>query len=196
MFRQLRIGIVLVMIGHAAPALAQDGGARVSGFFGGTFGEGQTNIGTGGSAGYRFSPHVGFDFQALALPDFAIGENGESGRGVAFLTNLVAEFPSAARWLMPYVAGGGGIANISRLTSTVDGAGVPDGRRDILRNRGNRVDVRGGSATDVALTAGGGVDFRIWHDLSVGPNITYMHLFGGSQDLNLTQISGRATYRF
>jgi hypothetical protein len=48
----------------------------------------------------------------------------------------------------------------------------------------------------VALTAGGGVDFRIWHDLSVGPNITYMHLFGGSQDLNLTQISGRATYRF
>ena len=195
MFRQLRLSVVFVMMACATPALAQENGARISGFFGSAFGEGETNIGTGGAVGYRFTPRVGFDFQAVALPDFEI-ENGASGRGVAFLTNFVAEFPSSARWLTPYVSGGGGVANISRLASSVDNRDLPGPRRDIFRGYENRIDVRGGSSTDVALTVGGGVDFRIWHSLSVGPNLTYMHLFGGADDLSLTQISGKATYRF
>jgi opacity protein-like surface antigen len=199
MLAQSRVVLLLALFClAAAPARGQDNGARVSGFFGGTFGEGPTSIGTGGAVGYRFSPHAGFDFQAVALPDLELTDGGASGRGVAFLTNFVAEFPCPARWLMPYVSGGGGVANISRLASTTSlERDLQAGRRlDISREHGNRVDARGGAETDVALTAGGGVDFRVWHNLSVGPNITYLRLFGSLDDRNLTQISGRATYRF
>src|SRR6188768_751361 len=97
----------------AVPAHAQQG-VRISGFYAGTFGEGDTSSAAGGSAGYRFTPHIGFEFEALALPDFEIGSSGREGRGVAFLTNYVTEFPSPATWLTPYIQGGGGVANLSQ----------------------------------------------------------------------------------
>jgi len=43
---------------------------------------------------------------------------------------------------------------------------------------------------------GGGVDFRVWEDLSVGPNITFTKLFGNFRDIELTRIGARASYRF
>ena len=85
----------VVACGLAASASAQEqGGARISGFYAGAVGEGETNVGVGGAVGYRCTPRVGFDFEALALPDFDIDESGGNGRGVAFLTNFVTEFPS------------------------------------------------------------------------------------------------------
>ena len=53
----------------------------------------------------------------------------------------------------------------------------------------------GRSETSLALSIGGGVDFSIWRGLAVGPNITFMKFFG-SQDVDLTQIGVRTTYRF
>ena len=195
---------VTFVFGLAVPARAQEG-ARISGFFAGAIGEGETNISAGGSAGYRLTPHFGFDFEVLALPDFEIDDRGD-GRGIAFLTNFVSEFPSPAAWLTPYIQGGGGVANLN-FGSTFefeDG----NGHRIGLPTRGRRGgpsvvtgDMRlvrvssGRSETDLTLTIGGGVDFSIWRGLAVGPNITFMKFFG-SQDLDLTRIGFRTTYRF
>ena len=188
-----------------APASAQEG-ARISGFYSGAIGEGETNIGTGGSVGYRLTPRFGFDFEVLALPDLEIDDRGD-GRGIAFLTNFVTEFPSPAAWLTPYIQGGGGVANL-RFGSTFEFEDR-DGRRIGLPFRGRRGgpapvitdDMRlvrvsdGRSETNLALTIGGGVDFSVWRGLAVGPNITFMKFFGG-QDTDLTRIGAKMSYRF
>jgi hypothetical protein len=197
---------VVIACGLAMPAGAQEhDGARISGFYAGAIGEGETNVGAGGSVGYRFTPHFGFDFEALALPDFKIDDRGD-GRGVAFLTNFVTEFPSPASWLTPYIQGGGGVANL-RFGSMFEYEDR-DGRRIGLPTRGRRggppvviddmrlVRVNGGrSETNLALSIGSGVDFSIWRGLAVGPNITFMKFFGG-QDTDLTRIGAKASYRF
>lgn len=55
---------------------------------------------------------------------------------------------------------------------------------------------RGRSETNVALSVGGGVDFSLWRGLAVGPNITFVELFGNSRNIALTNIGARASYRF
>jgi hypothetical protein len=206
--------ILTLVCGVPGSLVAQESGARISGFYAGTFGEGQTNIATGGAAGYRLNSRFGFDFEALALPDLALGEGdtrGE-GRGVAFLTNFVTEFPSPARWLTPYVHGGGGAANLKYSSDFFyqDGNGRPipveprgrriGGRRLDPRTLGDDVRLvradRGRSDTSLALTIGGGVDFTVWKGLAVGPNITFMKLFGESSEIDLTRVGARASYRF
>jgi len=206
MSRALCVAIVLgVMCGFAAPADAQEG-ARISGFYSGAIGEGETNVAAGGSVGYRFTPRFGFDFEALALPDFETDDRNGDGRGVAFLSNFVTEFPSPAAWLTPYVQGGGGVANI-RYGSTYEFEDE-DGRPVAASNLGRRGfppivahAVRlirtnsGRSETSLALSIGGGVDFSIWRGLAVGPNITFTK-FLGNRDTDLTRVGARASYRF
>lgn len=198
----------------AAPAFAQQGGARVAGSFAGTFGEGETNVAAGGSVGYRFTPHVGFELEAFALPDLEFDDTGDGGRGVAFLTNFVAEFPSPVRWLTPYVQGGGGVANVSnsRFAVPLDFPRIDPpviSRRDPRRPTGRLVGRqpqggdagdfairRGPSETSVALSVGGGVDFTVWRGLAIGPSISYLKLFGNAADRDLTRIGLRTSYRF
>ncbi len=205
--------ILFLVCGFSQSALAQDGGARVSGFYAGAFGEGTTNSATGGSVGYRFTPRLGFELEALALPNFEVGEidGPREGRGVGFLANFVMEFPSPARWLTPYVQGGGGGANISYSSDFIyeDGDGRPLPVEPRGRRIGGRIDPRtlgdnvrlvrvnrGRSETSVALSVGGGVDFAIWRGLAVGPNITFVELFGSARNIALTNIGARASYRF
>jgi hypothetical protein len=204
MIRGWRFMLVLVvLLGAAWPASAQeDHGARISGSFSGVLGEGDASIGFGGAVGYRFSPRVGIDFEAIGLPDFKINESERGGRGVAFLSQFVTEFPSPAHWLTPYVLGGGGVANVTRQSVFPLIAG-DDIRRMLGRDRRFPVEPdfplggpTGRAETSLALTVGGGIDFNIWRKLAVGPNISYMKLFGNFQDLDLTRIGARAAYRF
>jgi Outer membrane protein beta-barrel domain len=201
-----RLAVVLMIVCGLSPAAYAQQGARVSGFYAGAIGEGETNSAAGGSVGYRFTPRLGFDFEALALPDFEIEDSADGGRGVAFLSNFVTEFPSPASWLTPYVQGGGGVANI-RFGSTYE-LEDRNGQRAPFPNRGRRGAfpvipddmrvVRTGlqrSQTNLTLSVGGGVDFSVWRGLAFGPNITFMKFFG-NQDLDLTRIGVRTTYRF
>jgi hypothetical protein len=61
------------------------------------------------------------------------------------------------------------------------------GRRIDPRTLGDDVRLvqvdRGRSDTSLALSVGGGVDFALWKGLAVGPNITFMKLFGDSSDV-------------
>lgn len=201
-----RLALVLIIVCGCSPAAFAQQGARISGFYAAALGEGETNTAAGGSVGYRFTPRFGFDFEALALPDFAIENSVDGGRGVAFLSNFVTEFPSPARWLTPYVQGGGGVANI-RFGSTYE-LEDRNGLRTPFTNRGRRGGfpvvpdemrlVRTGlqrAQTNLALAVGGGVDFSLWRGLAVGPNITFTRFFG-TEDLDLTRIGVRTTYRF
>jgi hypothetical protein len=202
------IALPLLVLGPVSNAVAQDGGARISGFFAGTFGEGETNIAAGGAVGYRLTPRIGFELEAFALPDLQFDDTGRSGRGVAFLTNFVSEFPSPARWLTPYVQGGGGVANISqsgafafvRDNLPANPRGPLPGRRDPRSLLGDDVRVADiGSRrneTSMALTLGGGVDFTLWRGFAIGPSISYLKLFGNLADRDLTQIGVRTSYRF
>ena len=204
MTRGVRLVLMVVMVSAAAlPVSAQeDHGARISGSFSGVLGEGDANIGFGGAVGYRFSPHVGIDFEVVGLPDFSINDFERGGRGVAFLSQFVSEFPSPAHWLTPYVLGGGGVANVTRQLNFPLYTGG-DIRRLFPSDRRFPVDpldpigrTPGRAETSLALTVGGGVDFNIWGKLAVGPNISYMKLFGNFEDLDLTRIGARAAYRF
>jgi len=206
MSQACRLAVVFaIAFGCAAPAHAQQG-ARISGFYAGALGEGDTSTAAGGSVGYRFTPRVGFEFEALALPDFDIEGSDRQGDGVAFLSNFVAEFPSPARWLTPYVQGGGGVANIQHSGDFFFEDG--DGHRTPapFRNRRGAFQTvpddmhlgraSGRSETNLAMSVGGGVDFTLWRGLAAGPNITYMKFFGGVDDIDLTRIGVRTTYRF
>jgi hypothetical protein len=202
------LALLLFMFSSVTDVRAQDGGARVSGFYAGTFGEGETSIAAGGAVGYRFTPRVGFELEAFALPELEFDDTGDPGRGVAFLTNFISELPSPARWLTPYVQGGGGVANISqtgvfgRLPDNFQSS--PRGR--ILGRRDGRPGLEDDmriadvgarrNETTVALSVGGGVDFTVWRGLAVGPNITYLKLFGNIADRDLTRIGFRSSYRF
>ena len=65
--------LCLISCGLAVPVRAQGSeGARISGFYAGALGEGETNVGTGGSVGYRLTPRIGFDFEVLVLPDLEL----------------------------------------------------------------------------------------------------------------------------
>ena len=204
MTRGVRLMLMVVLLSAAAmPVAAQeDHGARISGSFSGVLGEDDANIGFGGAFGYRFSPRVGMDFEVVGLPDFSINDFERSGRGVAFLSQFVTEFPSAAHWLTPYVLGGGGVANVTRQLNFPLFTGG-DIRRLFPGDRRFPVDpidpigrTPGRAETSLALTVGGGVDFNIWGRLAVGPNISFMKLFGNFEDLDLTRIGARAAYRF
>jgi Outer membrane protein beta-barrel domain len=225
--RRIRFGILTFTILLASTtARAQDGGARVSGFFGGSFGEGKTPITTGGSVGYRFTPRFGFDFEVQVMPDTHFDRDrlnrlldslrpfagivplpniDTSGRTVAFLTNFVTEFPTDASWLIPYLEGGGGVASVSRSLVVLPLLAAPAGPLNlagtvvyppIFGDTSVRFDGLQRSETDLALTVGGGVDFQLLNGLSVGVNIRYLRLFGTTDDLNLTRLAGRVSYRF
>jgi opacity protein-like surface antigen len=206
MSQACRLAVVLVVVWGFSPVASAQEGARISGFYAGAIGEGETNVGAGGSVGYRLTPHFGFEFEALALPDFETENSADDGRGAAFLTNFVTEFPGPASWLTPYIQGGGGVANIrfgptyeledrNGLRIALPGRSrrgafpvIPDDMR-IIRTGGQR------SQTSLALSVGGGVDFSVWRGLAIGPNITFMKLLG-TEDLDLTRIGVRTTYRF
>lgn len=207
---------VLLVLCLTGSVSAQDSGVRLSGNFAGVFGEDHPNMEAGGTVGYRFTPHVGFDFEVLVIPDLEFDEDGirrlptpfpipsfdfgSNGRAVAFLANFVGEFPSPARWLLPYVEGGGGLANVSqsvrfRILPATTVPGVIGRLRELPRGMLAPVETRR-AETDLALTVGGGVDFRIWRGFAIGPSIRYIRLFGTTRDRDLTRIGARASYRF
>ena len=212
-------------------ACAQNGGPRVSGFFGTSFGEGDAAIVTGGSVGYRLTPRFGFDIEVLVMPDTDFDRDrfdgifdtippslggipirrpdfDTSGHTVAFLTNVVTEFPTGATWLIPYIAGGGGVASVSRsivfgpialpITLPTSVTAIDVSLPITLPPLGSIGEIGRieRSETDLALTVGGGVDFQVAKGFAVGADLRYLHLAGTTDDLDLTRIVGRATYRF
>ena len=201
-------------------------GGRVSGSFGGSFGDGGATVTTAAAASVRFTSHVGMEFEAVFIPDLEFSSRFEpiplarggttvppslggrpgivpirietTGRTVAFLTKFVAEFPTGVRWLRPYVSGGGGAGQVVRRVDGFFGrAGRVPGEILNFPVRESFSSFRERrSETDLVLTTGGGVDFEIWRGLAIGADVRYLRLLGEEEDLDLAQVGTRISYRF
>jgi opacity protein-like surface antigen len=170
-------------------------------------------VALGVSAGYRFSPRMTAEIDASYVPRLELGEipvcpiemlcalastaTGPglfragsyvlTGRAKSVSLVLVSQLPIRLGAMRPYVAGGGGFANVRReLRDSV----VPFSLRR--------------SSTDPMVTLGGGVDVPVGHKLIVGVDVRYERIFADQQffrpdidhDLNLTRVGSSIRYRF
>ena len=156
------------------------------------------------------TPWLGFDLEVLYARDlglptdvdfviqtlgaaFAPVEREERSRLVAFLTRMTVEFPVADGRVWPYLTGGGGIRS---LRQTVTFRNLPLPLFEAVQQQvfpGPEVDV---TATDLALTIGGGLDMRLWKGLAVGSDVRYLRLFDDTEGFDFAFVTSRISYRF
>ena len=114
--------------------------------------------------------------------------SASDGRAMVFTTNVRIELPVAARFL-PYVVGGGGIANIKdkfTVTLPVPVPGIPI----VIQPQAVTQ-----SSNDLALTAGGGASILLTGHVSVDVDGRYLRLIS-SRDLNVGRFGIGLSYRF
>ena len=170
------------------------------------FGDGDPTILTSGGAGIRVTSLLGLDFEVLWAPDlgvptdvvviqtfgaaFAPVEREERSRLVAFLTKMTVELPLANGRVWPYLTGGGGVGSL-RQTVTFRNLPLPLLGPQIFP--GPEIDI---TATDLALTIGGGLDVRLWKGLAVGGDVRYLRLFDNTEGFDFAFVTSRISYRF
>jgi opacity protein-like surface antigen len=142
--------IVLAATSLAHAQRVPETGGRVAGTFGGSFGDGGSTVVATGSAGIRFTRHLGVDFELMYVPDLDLSESGgvvpfqravettvvwggvnagrlpiilpisREARVIAFFSKVTAEFPIENR-LWPYITGGGGAAQLTERSGFFPG---------------------------------------------------------------------------
>lgn len=209
--------LLVLVAGDAFAQPPPDTGARFSGFIGGSFGDGDTTVAIGAAVGFRVTRYVGWELEWAYIPSLDLVDTDDprilatgqttftvapgliipfifppfrvSGRAITFLSNFVAEFPTAVHWLRPYLLAGGGLANVSQQVD-FGGRPIPLGLEAFFP-----LFVES-SRTDLALTTGGGVDFQIWRGLAIGGDLRYLHIFGEGEGFDMTRVGTRVSYRF
>lgn len=204
---------VTLLSAPARPAHAQEipeTGGRVFGLAGGVFGDGDTTVLASGGAGLRITKQLGLDFDVLYAPNlglptdvdfviqslgaaFAPVEREERSRLVTFLTKMTVKFHVANGMVWPDLTGGGGIGS---LRQTVTFRNLPLPLAEVLRPQifpGPVIDI---TATDLALTIGGGLDVRLWKGLAVGGDVRYLRLFDDTEGFDFAFVTSRISYRF
>jgi len=209
----------LILIGlSASNVYAQDERVRLSGLTSIALGDGGPAVAVSVSSGFQLAPHAGFEIEALYIPDqdfdranivlpaiFPTPRVETDGRTIAFLSSFVTDLQVGR--LRPYATFGGGVANVRRnvtidyppgILARTAGVSVPpvDVRRAlILRPITSRI-----AENDLALTAGAGLDIRVWRRLSLAADVRYLRLFQATQGLagaeNITRIGARVAYWF
>jgi len=108
-------------------------------------------------------------------------------------TKMTVEFPVANGRVWPYLTGGGGVGS---LRQTVTFRNLPLPLAEGLGPQifpGPEIDI---TATDLALTFGGGVDVRLWNGLAVGGAVSYLRLFDDTDAFDFAFVTSRISYRF
>ena len=128
-----------------------------------------------------------------------------TGRTVAFLSSFVGDL-SVGR-LRPYVQLGGGIANVERRISVTYPGPIPLLERLTPGESSQLIPITiapvryAVAENKLALTAGAGLDVRVWKRLSVAADVRYLRLFsaqtrGSDQAQDITRIGARASWWF
>ncbi len=211
-----------VLAGATAADAGQ--GAIASGVVAATAIESSTKASFAGAVGYRFNHAIGLEVEVTSVPTlkpdvvglgqmttfsslestFVAGATSSlstsllsatGGRATVFTTNVRVEIPTTTARVIPYVTGGGGVANVKeRFTFTLPTprlvAGVPIPTLPIILPRSVSQ-----SSTDLALTLGGGVSVLAVDHVSVDVDLRYMRLMG-VRDLNVGRFGVGASYRF
>jgi opacity protein-like surface antigen len=194
---------------------AADQGLTIDGVVAATAIESRTEIAIAGGIGYRVNRFVGFGVEVTSLPVLkpdaatlqsatiidllgpaAVLNSGArptvsatGGRGIVFTTNVRIELRPIATRFLPYVVGGGGIANIKdnfTVTLPVPVSGIPV----VIQPQAVTQ-----SSTDLALTAGGGASILMTGHVSVDVDVRYLRLIA-SHDLNVGRFGIGVSYRF
>jgi hypothetical protein len=219
----------LVVLGVASNLYAQDERVRLSSVVSGALGDGGASPAVSVSSGFTLAPHAGFEIEALYVPGqkfdrqndviilarpvtdasvFPTPRTNVTGRTIAFLSSFVTDLQAGR--LRPYAEFGGGIANVERKITVNYGSvfssgplvstpGVPG--LDVIRYIPIPSSVRTTiSENDLVLTAGTGLDIRVWKQLSVAADVRYLHLFQTTRGLgavgNITRVGARVAYWF
>lgn len=133
--------------------------------------------------GYRFSRRAGIELEIAYVSrlgphdsgmnhEFRFSSFAPARRLVVATANLRGEMPSRIRWLLPYVVGGIGVANVRTraLTAATDDA--------------------------LALTAGGGIDFKVFGGMWIDVGVRYQRVLVSTEDLNIARFGTGVSYRF
>jgi opacity protein-like surface antigen len=207
---------VLASAMFAAPISAAAGqGATIDGVVAATAIESRTEVAIAGGIGYRVNRFVGFGVEVTSVPvrkpDGAtlrsstiidsLGSavvldsvapptiSGGDGRATVFTTNVRIELATIAARFLPYVVGGGGIANVKdnfTVTLPVPVPGIPVLIQPAAVTQ---------SSTDLVLTVGGGASILMTAHVSVDVDLRYLRLIA-SRDLNVGRFGVGFSYRF
>ena len=110
------------------------------------------------------------------------------GRATIFTTNVRLEIPTMTARVIPYVVGGGGVANVKEsFTITLP---VPSGIPVVIPARPVTQ-----SSTDMVLTLGGGVSMLVSAHLSIDVDLRYLRLVA-NRDRNVGRFGVGFSYRF
>jgi opacity protein-like surface antigen len=211
-----RIFFALATAMAATPISATAGqGTIIDGVVAAAAIESRTEIAIAGGIGYRVNRFVGFGVEVTSMPvlkpdaatlrsatiidslgpaavlNSAAGPTASAsdGRAIVFTTNVRIELPPIATRFLPYVVGGGGIANIKdnfTVTLPVPVPGIPV----VIQPQGVTQ-----SSTNLALTAGGGASILMTGHVSVDVDVRYLRLIA-SRDLNVGRFGIGFSYRF
>ena len=194
---------------------AADQGPIIDGVVAATAIESKTEIAIAGGIGYRVNRFVGFGVELTSVPvlkpdaatlrpatimdsfgSAAVLNPGSGptvsandGRAIVFTTNVRIELRPIATRFVPYVVGGGGIANIKDNFTVTLPAPVP-GIPVVIRPQAVTQ-----SSTNLALTVGGGASILMTGHVSVNADVRYLRLIA-SRDLNVGRFGIGFSYRF
>jgi hypothetical protein len=162
------------------------------------------------AGGFQLIPRVGLEIELLYVHAQDFGESlaippvfpplpprrlEVTGHTVAFLSSFVTNLEVGR--LRPYAVFGGGIASVTRETRGVLQSGPPV--TDSSGSASSTASV-GRVENDLALTAGAGLEIRVWRALFVAADVRYLHLVGSSRSFgrrdHLTRVGGRVGYSF
>jgi len=195
-------------LGCVPGAFAQDLGVQLSAAVGGAVGADDSSIALNVAGAKQLTTHAGVEVEVSYFPDQIFrssrefvpqifpapppGSTTTTGRTLAVLGSFVVSVPHNR--LRPYAQVGGGMESVRhRLHGGVAG---PGGSLDPQVAQTGFITV---SDTKPALSAGGGVEVRVWRRLAVGADVRYMRLLTEVRDLeiaNLTRFGARLSYWF
>ena len=172
--------------------------------------DGDTTALVSGGVGLRLRRHLGLDVELfyaadLGLPTdvdiiiqtlgaaFAPVERVERSRLISFLTKMTVEFHVANGRVWPYLTGGGGVGS---LRQTVTFRNLPVPLADALGVQICPPPMFDDTATELALTIGGGVDVRVWKELAIGGDVRYLRLLDDTEGFDFAFVTSRVSYRF
>lgn len=197
------------LAGSAASAQTAKG-PDLGAFVNGTFGDGGPGASLGVTAGYRFTSLLSAELKASYLPrldfgeiplcppglfciaanapaTFRAGSYAVRGRSRSLTLAVISELPVRFGPVRPYVAAGGGLANVRRELRDTE---VPSA---LAR-----------TSTDPMMTLGGGVEVPLRRSLMLGIDVRHERTFGEDQfdradvetDVALTTVGMSVRYRF
>ena len=188
MIKRRIVIVVLTMLALACPMLANaQQGATVGGVLAATSIGSKTEPSVAGAVGYRMNRSLGFGLELTSIPTLE-PQGGSDGQATVFTANVRVELPAVTARLIPFIIGGGGVANIKE-TFDVQPA-VPTGIPVVIPPQ-----TLTRSSTDLALTAGGGVSLLVAAHLSIDADLRYLRLIA-DRDRNVGRFGVGVSYRF